>query len=93
MVAVCKKHNPTVTFNLEMITRDPLQIPVYTKDYWITFGDLPATELSNMMMMVKQKKSNGLPKISTLPDEQKLARENENILLSIKHSREKLSLI
>ncbi|MBP6794000.1 MAG: TIM barrel protein [Saprospiraceae bacterium] len=93
MVEVCKKHNPNVSFNLEMITRDPLEIPVYSKDYWITFGDIPATDLSNMMMLVKQKKSAGLPIISTLPDEQKLAREDENIIECIRHSREKLSMI
>ena len=93
MVAICKKYNASVSFNLEMITRDPLEIPVFNKEYWITFPDLPAIDLSNMIMMVKQKKSKGLPKISSLPVEQKLELENQNILESIKYSREKLSMI
>ena len=93
MVSICKKHNPNVTFNLEMITRDPLEIPVFTKDYWITFHDVPATDLSNMMMMVKQKKTNGLPMISNLQNDQKLERENQNIVECLKYSRDKLSMI
>ncbi len=37
MVALCERHNPAATFNLEMITRDPLNVPVLTDAYWATF--------------------------------------------------------
>nr|WP_290938706.1 hypothetical protein [Haliscomenobacter sp.] len=36
-VALCKKMNPGITFNLEMITRDPLEIPCFSEGYWPTF--------------------------------------------------------
>ncbi len=37
IVALCKQHNPAVTFNLEMITRDPLEIPCLKNEYWKVF--------------------------------------------------------
>lgn len=93
IVSICKKHNPSVTFNLEMITRDPLEIPVYTHEYWATFEDMSATELASMLMLIKQKKANSLPKISNLADEAKLKVENDNIVECVKYSREKLGMI
>ena len=39
--ALCKQFNPDTTFNLEMITRDPLEIPCLTENYWATFEGVP----------------------------------------------------
>jgi len=36
MVAILQKANPTIQFNLEMITRDTLKIPCLTPKYWAT---------------------------------------------------------
>ncbi len=91
MIDICKKNNPNVNFNLEMITRDPLEVPVYTKDYWATFMDTPATDLSNIMMWAKDNKKQ-LPKISSLSDQDKLKVEEENILACLAYSREKLNM-
>ena len=47
IVAILRKTDPNMIFDLEMITRDPLQIPVFTAKYWATFDDayspLPGT--------------------------------------------------
>ncbi len=44
-------------FALEMITRDPLKIPVLTKKYWATFDDsyspLPGRDLARMLEIVR----------------------------------------
>jgi sugar phosphate isomerase/epimerase len=46
IVAICKKHNPAVAFNLEMITRDPLEIPCLKSDYWSVFEGVSGLELA-----------------------------------------------
>jgi hypothetical protein len=39
MVAALRKKDSSMPFDLEMITRDPLKIPVFTEKYWATFDD------------------------------------------------------
>ena len=54
MIAVLLKANPDIVFNLEMATRDPLQIPCLTDDYWTTFPDRRSTHLETAMKLVAQ---------------------------------------
>ena len=83
MIALCKKHNPSVTFNLEMITRDPLEIPCLTNDYWATFEDVSGSELARILQMVKKNKyKTALPKFSQLSLDERLAAEEQNIIQS-----------
>ena len=45
-------------FDLEMITRDPLKIPVFTDKYWVTFDDtyspLPGRDFAKIAMLVRK---------------------------------------
>ena len=93
MVAICRQKNPDVTFNLEMITRDPLEIPCLTDDYWATFSDLPGTELAQTLRMVRQQKAKtALPKVTQLDAENRLATEEENIVACLAYSKQMLGL-
>ncbi len=83
--ALCKKKNPKVTFSLEMITRDPLQIPCKTKEYKAVVGD---KEDSFKKIIAKQKQT--LPRVSQLDAEGKLAIEEQNIIECIEYSKAKL---
>ncbi|MES2797191.1 MAG: TIM barrel protein [Bacteroidota bacterium] len=81
MVELCLKHNSKIKFNLEMITRDPLEIPCITADYWPSMEGIPAIDLANTLKLVKDKKSaKPIPKISPLSPEEKLAIEEKNIV-------------
>lgn len=92
-VATCKKHNPGITFNLEMITRDPLKIPCLTDDYWATFNGLSGQILAKTLRMVKQKKyPSALPTVSQLTDEGRLAVEEENIIACLAYGKAQLGL-
>ena len=93
IVALCKKHNPNVTFNLEMITRDPLEIPCLKNEYWETFATLPGLELARTIRMVRQNKyKTDLPRVSQLSPEAKLAVEEQNILDCLQYSKNTLGL-
>ncbi|WP_421829134.1 sugar phosphate isomerase/epimerase family protein [Larkinella sp.] len=93
MVAICKKHNPAVTFNLEMITRDPLEIPCRKEAYWETFAGIPRTDMDRTLRMVKQHTYKPtLPKVSQLSAEERLAVEEKNIVSCLSYSSNKLGL-
>jgi hypothetical protein len=93
MIALCRQHNPSVAFNLEMITRDPLEIPCLKNDYWAAFDGVPASDLARTLRMVKQNKyGSPLPRVSQLSAEDRLTAEEENILECFIYSRDKAGL-
>ena len=93
IMAICRQHHPETTFNLEMITRDPLEIPCLTDDYWATFEGVPGSELARTLRMVKQKKfKSGLPRVTQLNAEERLAVEEQNILTSFTYSKASMGL-
>ena len=94
IVALCKQHNPNVTFNLEMITRDPLEIPCLTSDFWKVFNGVGGDQFARTIRMVKENKySTSLPRVSHLNVEEKLAVEEDNVIQSLSYSKEKLKLV
>jgi 3-oxoisoapionate decarboxylase len=81
IVELCRKHNPSVTFCLEMITRDPLEIPCLKKEFWSVFDGVSGSELARTIRLVKERKYDGqLPRVSHLSPEERLAAEEDNVL-------------
>lgn len=93
MFDVCRKQNANVTFNLEMITRDPLEIPCLTNDFWQTLPSVNAEELASTLKTVRERSSKtNLPTVSQLSSEERLAVEEKNILTSLSFSRNQLEI-
>jgi len=93
IVAMCKSQNAAVNFSLEMITRDPLEIPCLKDEYWATFGGVSGTELARTLRMVRQRKfKNGLPRVSQLSAEDRLAAEEQNIIACLAYGKNSLGL-
>ncbi|PCJ94613.1 MAG: xylose isomerase [Flavobacteriaceae bacterium] len=88
MISIIRKHNPDIRFNLEMITRDPLKIPVLTDKYWATFDEMPAIELAQFLRNIKQHKVDALPRISNKSVEEQVALEVENNRASLVYAKE-----
>lgn len=92
-VELCKKYNPSIHFSLEMITRNPLEIPVMESNYWETFQEVPARELARTIMEVREKSFPGeLPKVEGLSDEQRLAFEENNVTSCLSFSKKSLGI-
>ncbi len=90
-VTLCQKYNPNVTFSLEMITRDPLQIPCLEENYWTTFENPSAQGLAKIMRLVRDKTYPGaLPEVKNLNVEEKLALEEENVVKCLDYSKTQL---
>jgi len=92
-IAICRKYNPKVTFNLEMITRDPLEIPCLETAYWSTFEKSTVTDLTKALHFVKNNLYSGiLPGVKNLDAESKLAFEEKNIVDCLTYAKAHLNL-
>jgi sugar phosphate isomerase/epimerase len=96
MVKALPQNDPNMIFALEMITRDPLKIPVFTKKYWATFDDsyspLPGRDLARMLEIVRTTPpTTPLTKTTGLSAPDALRLEDEMINRSIAWARKNLS--
>ena len=97
MVQELRQKDPNLIFELEMITRDPLKIPVFTPKYWATFDDsyspLPGRDLAKVLNLVRKNRSQApLPRISGLTPEAQVKAEDENNRKCVAWARQNLNL-
>lgn len=80
VVKLLREKRPDIRFNLEMITRDPLQVPCLTQRYWKTFESLPARHLAETLALVRHKAARApLPRVSDQSPAERLASEDANV--------------
>jgi len=93
MVETIRRAKPDVRFSLEMILRDPLEVPCLTDRYWATFPDVNGRDLARAWSRIRDRRTRApLPRISGLTPEQRLALEHECVDRSIRYAREHLGL-
>jgi sugar phosphate isomerase/epimerase len=97
IVTGLQARDPNMIFALEMITRDPLKIPVFTDKYWVTFDSayspLPGRDLARMLEIVRNNPpKTPLTRTSGLTPEEGLALEDDMINRSIAWAAEHLAL-
>ena len=97
MVKVLQQKDPHMIFALEMITRVPLKIPVFTKKYWATFDDtyspLPGRDLARILEIVRTTPpKTPLTTTAGLSPADGLKLEDALINRSIAYARKNLSL-
>jgi 3-oxoisoapionate decarboxylase len=97
MVKVLRQKDPNMIFALEMITRDPLKIPVFTRKYWATFDDsyspLPGRDLARILEIVRTTPpKTPLTTTAGLSAADALKLEDDLINRSIAYARKNLSL-
>jgi sugar phosphate isomerase/epimerase len=89
MIAIIRAQQPKCRFNLEMITRDPLKIPIWTQPYWETFGDVSRSELVQFTHFLKQNMAiTPLPRISGKSVDDQLALEIANNSISCTYAKQ-----
>jgi 3-oxoisoapionate decarboxylase len=93
-VASMQKRNPKMLFQLEMLTRDPLKVPIFTPGYWNVYDEKSPVPPRDLAMLVDWVRKNPprkpLPKTSGMTPEQQLALEDELNQQSIDYVRSHL---
>ena len=92
MVAAVRRARPDVYFSLEMITRDPLEVPCLDEKYWATFDDVNGVHLARLLRLIRAHKPASLPRISGLTPEERYALELEFVERSIDYACRELGL-
>ncbi|MBZ2185440.1 MAG: sugar phosphate isomerase/epimerase [Bryobacter sp.] len=81
IVSRMQKKNPRMLFQLEMLTRDPLKVPVFTDQYWRVYDErspAPARDLALLVQWIRQHPPRKpLPRTSGLTTEAQLALEDK----------------
>jgi hypothetical protein len=93
IVDTIRRAKPKVNFSLEMIVRDPLEVPCLTDKYWATFEGRNGSYLARTLSRVRANKPRRpLPSIAGLSNEARLKLELELVDRSINYAREHLGL-
>lgn len=92
MVETLRRHRPEVNFTLEMMTRDPLNVPCLTDAYWAAMGDIPGEKLARTLLMVRSRGKQPLPQMSQLPASEQFALEDANVKKCLAYAKERLGL-
>ena len=96
-VDALRKKNRNMPIYLEMITREPLKVPVYAESYWRSFDDPYSTisghDLAKVLKLVKTKGSKKpLPTIAGLSPEAQVKLEDDFNNQCIQWGRKNLAL-
>ncbi|MCP4256470.1 MAG: sugar phosphate isomerase/epimerase [Planctomycetes bacterium] len=93
IVNVLRKARPEIRFSLEMATRDALKVPCLTEKYWVTFADVPGSDLARTLRYVRSKSSKvSLPKVNHLPPNELVKLEETNVKKCLAFAKEHLNL-
>ena len=97
IVQMLREKDPNMIFNLEMITRDPLKVPVFTKKYWATFDDtyspLPGRDLASTLKLVRTNPPRfPLPRTAGMTPDEQMKYEDRINRKCIAYARENLDL-
>jgi 3-oxoisoapionate decarboxylase len=82
---------PATPITLEMITRNPLEVPCLTEKYWATFPHRNGALLARTMHMVKTH-AQALPRMDPLPQVAQARWEEDNVKQCLNYGREQLGL-
>ncbi len=94
-VDTIRRARPEARLCLEMITRDPLQVPYRTDRYWVAFdaaARAPARVQAFETRVLANAWDRPLPRITGLTPEAQVAAEDENVRASVAYARETLKL-
>ncbi|HUQ92413.1 MAG TPA: sugar phosphate isomerase/epimerase family protein [Bryobacteraceae bacterium] len=93
MTKTIRNARPTTKITLEMITRDPLKVPVLTEKYWATFPDRGARRLAATLKMIRgARHTKPIPLLTALPANAQLQLEEDNVKSCLNYARERLAL-
>lgn len=94
IVETVRRSKPDVHFSLEMIVRDPLEVPCLTDKYWATYEGRNGVYLARSLSQVRANKPRApLPHITGLTPDARLKLEYDMVDRSITYARDHLGLV
>ena len=93
-VGLVRTARSKIHFTLEMITRNPLEVPCLTDKYWVTFPDRNGKYLAGTLRLVSnaQKRLQLLPRVGHESHAGLMQLEQENVTASLHYARTRLGI-
>lgn len=91
IVATVRSKRPKTRITLEMISRNPLDIPCLTDKYWVTFPDRKGIALARTLSLVRAK-TQKLPRMDGMDKPAQLKWEEDNVKASLAFANQQLQL-
>jgi sugar phosphate isomerase/epimerase len=93
MIRVLRQAKPDIHFCLEMITRDPLEVPYLEDGFWAPFGGRSGERVASFERTLLARSSDApLPRITGLSPAAQVAAEDDNVRRSEAFARSALHL-
>ena len=93
MLETIRRARPQVRFSLDMLTRDPLDIPCLTESYWATWTARHPRYLARTLRLARAHRSSPpLTRVTPLDREARRALEQQNVRQSVDFARDTLGL-
>ncbi len=94
MIGALRAAKPALRLCLEMSTRDPLRVPVFTPKYWATMKDVPGADLARTLRTVRERglPREKLPAVDALPLDQRAKLEEAAAAASLAYAAETLKV-
>ncbi len=94
MIGALRAAKPALRLCLEMSTRDPLRVPVFTPKYWATLKDVPGADLARTLRTVRERgvPREKLPAIDALPLAERAKLEEAAVAASLAYAAETLKI-
>jgi len=89
MAEIIRAAQPKLPFCLELITRDPLQVPCLSESYWQTVTEASGRDLARMLRFIRSHSTRG-QRITDLSLQEQVAIEDANIADSLAYVRQHL---
>jgi hypothetical protein len=94
MLGALRAAKPSIRLCLEMSTRDPLKVPVFTEKYWTTLKGVPGSDLARTLKRVREKgvAREKLPAVDSLPPADRVKLEEEAVAASLAYAADTLKI-
>jgi hypothetical protein len=93
VVSTIRRARPKTRITLEMITRNPLEVPCLTDKYWVSFPDRNGRYLARTLRMIDENaRKEPLPKLDALDRTAQMRLEEDNVKQCLYYAREQLGL-
>jgi 3-oxoisoapionate decarboxylase len=94
MLGALRKAKPSIRLCLEMSTRDPLKVPVFTDKYWTTLKAVAGSDFARALKRVREQgvAREKLPVVDSLPPADRVKLEEEAVRVSLAYAADTLKI-
>jgi hypothetical protein len=93
IVSTVRRARPDARFTVEMLTRDPLKVPVFTDRYWATFPDRNGRRLARTIAAARAARPRTLPDVGRMNKDERIRFEEENVVKCLTYAAKELGML